>query len=62
MIQCILALLLSTTILLGCSSEERKAATDKEAQRQVDRINDPINKAKKVADILEKHNQQQLPD
>lgn len=46
--------------LASCSSEDRKAVTDKEAQKQVDRINDPINKAKEAAQLLEQHNQQQL--
>jgi len=46
----------------GCSSEDREAITDKEAKRQTDRINDPMDKARKAADLLEKHNLQQLPD
>ena len=48
--------------LTGCSSEDRQTITDKEAQRQVDRIKEPIDKAKDAAKLLEKHNQQQLPD
>lgn len=48
--------------LAGCSSEDRKTATDKEAKRQVERIKKPIDLAKKAAKLIEKHNQQQLPD
>ena len=58
-----LILILCLTSLTGCSSEERKTITDKEAQKQVDHIKKPIDKAKEAAKLLDQHNQQQqLPD
>ncbi len=58
----ILITLTLLTPLSGCSAEDRKSATDKEANRQVERIKAPIDKAKKAAELLERHNQQKLPD
>ena len=59
-----IALLFSLILLSACSSEERQTITDKEAQKQVERIKAPIDKAKDAAKILERHNQPQqtLPD
>ena len=58
----ILLPILFIIILAGCSSEERKEFTDNEAQKQVDHIKKPIDKAKDAAKLLEQHNAQQLPD
>lgn len=55
-----IALLLVAT-LSGCSSEDRQAVTDKEAQKQIDRIRQPIDQARDAVRQLEKHNEP-LPD
>ncbi len=57
------ALFFTLTLFTGCSSEEREAMTDKEAQRQVDHIKQPIEKAKDAAKMLDQHyKEQQLPN
>lgn len=57
----ILITLLLPTCLSACSSEDRQAVTDKEAQKQIDRIRQPIDKARDAVRQLEKHNES-LPD
>jgi histidinol dehydrogenase len=58
--------LTSLTSLTGCSSEDREAITDKEAQKQVDRIRKPIEDAKQAVKRINKYHQEQqqqhLPD
>lgn len=55
-------LLFFIATLVGCSSEDRKATTDRQAEQQVERIKAPIDKAKEAAALIEQHNNQSLPD